>query len=241
MNPRAFLSVAMLASAASASDIVAISTFDSGLGGWTPIGRTCALSNPGGFLRAQDVDDDWSRPSAPSAFSGDWRGAGRISFDVRTDASRNLQYPVAIRVKNAQGAISEHAFSLSATPIGIWSTLSVRIGPGAGNWNIPSAIRSSVVEFSIRVDVNDNYLDGGTMEFDDIDNVTLWAACPADLNVDGVVDDEDFVRFLVAYNLLDCGDPSMPAGCPADLNRDGVVDDSDFVLFLAQYNGLVCP
>lgn len=59
------------------------------------------------------------------------------------------------------------------------------------------------------------------------------SACPADLNIDGVVDDLDFVRFAESYNaLLD------PVG---DLNQDGVADDTDFVTFAAAYNELVCP
>lgn len=64
--------------------------------------------------------------------------------------------------------------------------------------------------------------------------------CLADLNKDGFVTDDDFVIFLNAYNILDCGDPAMPAGCPADLNFDGFVDDADFQIFLAAYNELLC-
>jgi hypothetical protein len=65
--------------------------------------------------------------------------------------------------------------------------------------------------------------------------------CPGDLNGDSQVDDSDFVVFVVAYNILDCADPSMPAGCPADLNNDGFVDDADFVAFVSAYDQLVCP
>lgn len=65
--------------------------------------------------------------------------------------------------------------------------------------------------------------------------------CPGDLNGDGFVDDQDFVEFAEAYDLLDCGDPGMPASCPADLNRDGLVEDADFVLFAAAYDLLLCP
>jgi hypothetical protein len=67
-----------------------------------------------------------------------------------------------------------------------------------------------------------------------------FALCRADFNCDAVVDDEDFIGFVVAYNILDCADPSMPAGCPSDLNLDGVVDDSDFTLFVQAYNRLLC-
>lgn len=65
--------------------------------------------------------------------------------------------------------------------------------------------------------------------------------CLADLNKDGVVDDEDFQLFVGAYNILDCNTPEMPAACPADLNFDGVVEDIDFQIFLLAYNELVCP
>jgi len=67
------------------------------------------------------------------------------------------------------------------------------------------------------------------------------APCVGDLNFDGFVDDNDFVEFVFAYNILDCADPSMPMNCPADFNFDGVVDDSDFVEFVFAYNELVCP
>lgn len=67
------------------------------------------------------------------------------------------------------------------------------------------------------------------------------AWCEGDLNLDGLVEDLDFVVFAQAYGVLDCADPLMSAGCPSDLNGDGIVEDSDFVEFAAAYNGLVCP
>ncbi|HEX8877955.1 MAG TPA: immunoglobulin domain-containing protein [Phycisphaerales bacterium] len=66
------------------------------------------------------------------------------------------------------------------------------------------------------------------------------ALCPADLDCNTLVDDEDFQIFVVAYNILDCADPSMPAGCPSDLNADAIVDDLDFQVFVLAYNALVC-
>lgn len=64
--------------------------------------------------------------------------------------------------------------------------------------------------------------------------------CLADLDCNLRVDDADFVRFVVAYNLLDCGDSSMPDQCSADFNGDGFVDDADFVLFVRAYDALLC-
>ena len=64
--------------------------------------------------------------------------------------------------------------------------------------------------------------------------------CPADLNGDGMVDDEDFVLFVQAYNLLYCSDPAAVNKCPADLTNDGYVVDDDFVEFVPAYNQLLC-
>lgn len=65
--------------------------------------------------------------------------------------------------------------------------------------------------------------------------------CIGDNDCNGVVDDDDFVDFALAYALLDCEDPNMPPGCPADMNGDGYVDDADFVLFAYAYENLLCP
>ncbi|MBL8876834.1 MAG: hypothetical protein JNM86_13645 [Phycisphaerae bacterium] len=72
-------------------------------------------------------------------------------------------------------------------------------------------------------------------------NPATLRVCIADFNCDGHVDDEDFVLFAGAYNLLLCEDPAMIAGCTPDLTADGAVDDADFVLFVAAYNELLCP
>lgn len=65
--------------------------------------------------------------------------------------------------------------------------------------------------------------------------------CIGDLNVDGFVDDADFVIFAAAYEILDCADPIMPPGCWSDFNGDGFVDDADFVIFAGAYEALLCP
>ncbi|MBL8876431.1 MAG: hypothetical protein JNM86_11605 [Phycisphaerae bacterium] len=74
-----------------------------------------------------------------------------------------------------------------------------------------------------------------------ISRVVQVRACPGDFTCDEIIADDDFVSFASAYEILLCGDLSMPAGCPADLNADGFVDDSDFVLFAVAYDALACP
>jgi hypothetical protein len=67
------------------------------------------------------------------------------------------------------------------------------------------------------------------------------AFCPWDLNNDGVVNDDDFQIFVLAYNILDCADAAMPLGCPGDFTFDRVVNDDDFLPFVQAYNDLLCP
>lgn len=89
-----------------------------------------------------------------------------------------------------------------------------------------------------------DFLSGGTasdasfsIEFE----LSPIRVCVADFNLDNMVDDGDFVVFVNSYDILDCGDMSMPAGCPADLNGDLVVDDADFSIFVVAYDALWCP
>lgn len=73
-----------------------------------------------------------------------------------------------------------------------------------------------------------------------IGTVNITSKCLGDFNLDGFVDDADFIVFVFAYNLLVCNDPAMPAGCPADLNGDTFVDDIDFTIFVQSYDLPVC-
>ncbi|HEX8877952.1 MAG TPA: immunoglobulin domain-containing protein [Phycisphaerales bacterium] len=67
------------------------------------------------------------------------------------------------------------------------------------------------------------------------------SCCPADLDQNGAVADEDFQIFAAAYDLVLCASPSMPAGCPADFTADTIVDDADFAIFVTAYDRRVCP
>ncbi len=61
----------------------------------------------------------------------------------------------------------------------------------------------------------------------------LQGLCPADLNLDNVVDDADFSLFAGAYDqLLDN---------KGDLTGDGMTDDTDFSMFVQAYDRLTCP
>lgn len=140
---------------------------------------------------------------------------------------------------------------------GTWTTAEI-VGPGSvtdpntnPGWRFKSFKLSSIgvaPSASVKVRFNASDLGSGSVVEAALDDFSVrgffcqpvdW--CVGDLNLDGVVEDFDFVVFAAAYNTLDCADVTMPAGCPSDLNGDGFVDDADFVLFAAAYNELLCP
>lgn len=75
--------------------------------------------------------------------------------------------------------------------------------------------------------------------FDDL-SLTASAACPGDLNLDGVVDDDDVALFTAQYEVFDCEATVAPLFCSGDLNFDGFVDTDDFVILNNNYYGS-CP
>ncbi|MBS0190828.1 MAG: hypothetical protein U0573_02910 [Phycisphaerales bacterium] len=130
---------------------------------------------------------------------------------------------------------SSNAGKLTIERIG--STLSAKYnGVTFGSLSSAAHLRSLI--FTLQNNTGSNSLI--SCDYDNF-SFTFAKPCRADLDLDAQVDDKDFSLFVVAYNLLDCADPTMPAGCPADLNSDGFVDDADFVLFVAAYDELLCP
>lgn len=79
---------------------------------------------------------------------------------------------------------------------------------------------------------------GSQANFDDfrLESSDPGPACPADLNEDEAVTDDDFSLFANRYDLVF----AEPDG-KGDLNFDAFVDDQDFQLFIVQYNILECP
>lgn len=81
----------------------------------------------------------------------------------------------------------------------------------------------------------------GTFDFEHHLRPVNAGPCIADIVIDGVVEDADFVLFAAQYDAFDCALGAMPEDCSADLNSDGVVDDTDFVLFATAYDAYLCP
>lgn len=82
---------------------------------------------------------------------------------------------------------------------------------------------------------------GGPARLDITATIQVTAPCPSDFNHDGLVNESDFILFVISYQHMLCSAPAMPAGCPADLNADTIVDDVDFTIFGHAYDELECP
>jgi len=82
---------------------------------------------------------------------------------------------------------------------------------------------------------------GGPARLDITATIHVTAPCPSDFNHDGLVNESDFILFVISYQHMLCSFPAMPAGCPADLNADTIVDDVDFTIFGHAYDELECP
>ena len=100
---------------------------------------------------------------------------------------------------------------------------------GTLSWTVPNHPSTKA---RIRVTVRD--LDGNVgTDINDINFTVSGTPCPADINLDSVVDDSDFVEFAGAYDEY--------TSLLGDFNDDGFTDDLDFVLFAGAYDSFVCP
>ncbi len=63
-----------------------------------------------------------------------------------------------------------------------------------------------------------------------LDDISLVACAPSDLNCDGVVNGADLGQLLASWG-------ACPQSCPADLNGSGTVDGADLGVLLADWTG----
>jgi hypothetical protein len=150
-------------------------------------------------------------------------------------ASRGRVVPFSLTGKNLKNLSSSSMVSVSGTGVSVTGT-PVRNALGTQVTGLSYVIASNAALGSRTVSVSN--ADGSA-------NAALLTgvtpACPGDLNLDGFVDDADFQDFVVAYDILECADSTMPPACPSDLDADGLVNDSDFGVFVAGYDRLLCP
>jgi len=111
---------------------------------------------------------------------------------------------------------------IDSNPIGVWKLRVADMSAGQQNEATPT-VAAAIRRFSLRL----------TCELPVLCVEPITTYCPGDFSKNGVVNDQDFEVFVVAYNkLID------PAG---DMNGDTITDDADFTLFAQAYDALVCP
>jgi PEP-CTERM motif len=173
---------------ASRAGIIAESTFDTGLDGWTSntpsqISWSKTGGNTGGFILFEDETNDWTVVNAPSAFLGNYtalNGVGTISFDHKIIAETGIQSlsPYEIDLSGPGGS----ATWTGATPKGVtgWVTLNVPLVKSdwtinSGTWN---GLLANVTQLQIPVELVTNDTIPGDTDHEGIDNVILSSSAP---------------------------------------------------------------
>jgi hypothetical protein len=145
-----------------------------------------------GFLRVQDLNNDWQWILAPIAFLGDWRNFAEIKFGLVTDDAPTL-YPIMLFISGTAGGATNSAsfqFPIAGTPGS--SRFDLSAGLVASQWTLRSGswanLLANVQEFWIRLDLNS----GVPQELDLLDYVRLVDATSEALTIYHAVEIEFF-------------------------------------------------
>jgi hypothetical protein len=168
--------------------IIAESTFDTSLDGWTSntpsqISWSKTGGNPGGFMLFEDATGDSTVVDAPSAFLRNYsalNGVGTISFDDKVIAETGIQSisPYEIDLSGPGGS----ATWTGATPKGVtgWVTLNVPLVQS--DWKIDSGtwkgLLANVTQLQIPIELVTNDTIPGDTDHEGIDNVILSSSAP---------------------------------------------------------------
>ncbi|MBN8597382.1 MAG: hypothetical protein J0L78_06870 [Planctomycetes bacterium] len=229
-----------------------VSVFNSLFAGNTSTGRTNGPSIEGGTVAVRHFTPGTTDLNLTNVtFASNTNPAGGTLFSAAGSASqRNVRNSIlwsnAPALLTGDWDIGHSIVEGGWSGLGVLNTDPMFVNAGAGDYSLmpesPAIDEASAASLSPEhaFDLLGNLRTSGSAP--DMGAFELVAAaCPGDLNSDGLVDDADFVQFAGAYDILECSSGSMPANCPADLNGDELVDDADFVLFAAAYDALLCP
>jgi hypothetical protein len=172
----------------SRAGIIAESTFDTSLDGWTSntpsqISWSKTGGNPGGFISFEDTTNDWTVVNAPATFLGNYsalNSVGTISFDHKIIAETGIQSlsPYEVDLSGLGGS----ATWTGATPKGVtgWVTLNVPLVQS--DWTINSGtwtgLLADVTQLQIPIELVTNDTIPGDTDHEGIDNVILSSSAP---------------------------------------------------------------
>jgi hypothetical protein len=186
------LSSAVISGGAAHAGVLASSTFDTGLDGWTSntpsqVTQQPTGGNPGGFMLFTDATDDATAVSAPSAFLGNYiaLGASSISFDFNVIAETRIDSvsPYSFGLSGPGGsAVWEGATPSTANlPTG-WVNLTAAISDAAPptGWTVESGtwagLLANVNVFQITIEIVTNDQGAPWTDLEGVDNVVLSSA-----------------------------------------------------------------
>jgi len=182
-----FLIAALLCANQAAATVM--STFDSGLDGWT--GFHCIVSwdndgNPSPALRSGDNAADWAQIVAPAKFHGPWSRTGTVSAAIRFTGTntQGIALPPAFAISDGN---TTYQYIFSTLPTPNWKTFSAsltdptwtRVTNNSGwyNWNPPigteplAQVLRNVTDFRIRTDYTDDT--DPTKDAAEVDNISV--------------------------------------------------------------------
>jgi hypothetical protein len=155
-----------------------------------------------GFLRVQDLNNDWQCVAAPANFLGDWQRFASVKLGLVTDDSSTV-YPVVLYVAGSVDAQATNAATFTFPVVGTPSSsrLDLTAPLQESQWTLLSGswtnLLKHVQQFWIRMDLNSNVAG----EVDLLDYVRLADAGDASLRIYPAVELE-FFAFAGVINQL---------------------------------------
>jgi len=241
--------------AANVAQADVVSTFDTGVEGWTlanggffPLAWSATLGNPGGCLQGREGSGGrlWYY-AAPAAFYGDQSSmiGGSLSWDIRNIITGSLAGAAADVILHGAGIRIGYAIPGNAD-LPEWQTFSVPLS--ASGWFVmPGGFPDTpftgtpVTESQfadVLADVTALYIQGEYRNGGDssaLDNVimapAICPACAADYDGNGGVDGGDLAAFFTDF---EAGE-----GC-ADVDGNGGVDGGDLAEFFLVFEAGGC-
>lgn len=194
-------------------------------------------------------------PDAPAATPiSTWLTQIAIGFDTSYNPPLDRLYiyaspPTPVEAAAGTGSIATGAhigdgvYTFDSVALDFHTKYYAVLPQAAAIFDGPGDFYTGGVDLFPRLDMNPVRVAEGYGDFDIQFSAKFEyiAGCPADINLDGFVNDADFESFAFAYSALLCSDAAMPGNCPSNLNTDLVVDDADFIIFVAAYDELICP
>ncbi len=172
---------------------------------WPAAGITANNPSPAvadGFLRVQDLNNDWQCVAAPAGFLGDWQHFASVKLGLVTDDSPTV-YPVVLYVAGSVDGLATNAATFTFPVVGTPSSsrLDLAAPLQESQWTILSGawtnLLKNVQQFWIRMDLNSNVAG----EVDLLDYVRLADTGDASLRIYPAVELE-FFAFAGVTNQL---------------------------------------